>query len=311
MRRSWSPLFTLLVLAVGGCDPPAEVGEPAGIDAAEHDITARASCTKIRVRKSWRLMTSAERAAFLGAVKQLQARPGGQLSIYDGLVKKWGAAVWTFDGYPQFLPWTRKWLRNVELELQKIDPNVTIPYWDWDHDAGSPHLAAVWGTGAFGGNGKAGDCVVDGKFAGYQVKVPQAQAGCLRRDWDLEPALSGFDSIEAVTSYVVGGGGYDEFLNHAIGSTFVTPFVAIGGHMNTKSGAPNDPLGLLVLAQTDRLWHSWQARGGWSNYAKYAGTNKDGTPAALADSIVNYGVSVSSVLDITAHCYAYDTRVGG
>ena len=32
---------------------------------------------------------------------------------------------------PAFLPWHRQFLHKFEQELQKIDPNVTVPYWDW------------------------------------------------------------------------------------------------------------------------------------------------------------------------------------
>lgn len=36
-----------------------------------------------------------------------------------------------WHGHPLFLPWHRAYLYFFELSLQRIDPEVTLPWWDW------------------------------------------------------------------------------------------------------------------------------------------------------------------------------------
>src|SRR2546427_8000749 len=67
-------------------------------------------------------------------------------------------------GNPTFLPWHRELLRRMELDLQAIDSNVTIPYWDWTVDAMA--TSSLWQPDFLGGNGRASDGrVMDGPFA--------------------------------------------------------------------------------------------------------------------------------------------------
>src|SRR5687768_10377927 len=59
---------------------------------------------------------------------------------------------------PAFLPWHRYFCRELELALQTIKPNVTLPYWNWAADAANPAGAALWNTNPaqriyIGGNG--------------------------------------------------------------------------------------------------------------------------------------------------------------
>ena len=34
-----------------------------------------------------------------------------------------------------FLPWHREYLLRFERDLQSINPEVTLPYWEWETDA--------------------------------------------------------------------------------------------------------------------------------------------------------------------------------
>src|SRR5262249_8467372 len=83
------------------------------------------------VRKNQNALTTEERQAFIGAILTLKNtyRPGRTISIFDEyanlhMMGMMGANI--HEG-SAFLPWHRKMLRNFELELQNIDPSVTIP----------------------------------------------------------------------------------------------------------------------------------------------------------------------------------------
>ncbi|PPQ63635.1 hypothetical protein CVT24_004388 [Panaeolus cyanescens] len=75
-------------------------------------------------RKEWRELTDGEKLRFIDAFKKLQMSSSKVApdSVYDVL------------GTPQFLPWHRSLIRQFELELQRIDQDVTVPYWNWTID---------------------------------------------------------------------------------------------------------------------------------------------------------------------------------
>ena len=130
-----------------------------------------------KVRKEIRELTCDEWDRYVRAVNKLFE---GEDNVFvDTMVKK------TFD--PQmnhdhsnynlahsnaetealtFLPWRRAWLRAIELELQKIDPLATIPYWNWALDAEDITGSVVLSPTYFGTTGYAKNeyCLMDGQF---------------------------------------------------------------------------------------------------------------------------------------------------
>jgi tyrosinase len=44
-------------------------------------------------------------------------------------------------GWEEFLTWHRAYLYFFELQLQDIDPAVTLPYWDWTADAANVRIS--------------------------------------------------------------------------------------------------------------------------------------------------------------------------
>ena len=83
------------------------------------------------IRKNQSSLTSAERSAYVSAVKALKAS-----GAYDVFVAEHRAAFLAgpndpAHGGPAFLPWHREYLRRFERALQEFDPNVSLPYWDW------------------------------------------------------------------------------------------------------------------------------------------------------------------------------------
>lgn len=68
-----------------------------------------------------------------------------------------------------FLPWHRDFLLRFESDLQKVSPNIVLPYWDWATDAAlkDPTKSPIWRSDFMGGNGNPdNDFIVEsGTFA--------------------------------------------------------------------------------------------------------------------------------------------------
>ena len=102
---------------------------------------------RLHVRKSVTDLDADEIEDYVEAVDALKNtyREGSTISIYDELVSVHVGAMGMMlpettgpaGGHdaahtlPAFLPWHREYLDRLEAELQKINPNVTLPYWDW------------------------------------------------------------------------------------------------------------------------------------------------------------------------------------
>jgi tyrosinase len=116
----------------------------------------------LRVRKNAKSLTAAEKERFVGALKALKqkASPWSEdVSVYDEFVR-WHSNAFLGDvmpGHlaPAFFPWHRMLNHLFEQELQKVDPTVTIPYWDWATDS-SPD-AYLWQDDFLGGDGDPSD----------------------------------------------------------------------------------------------------------------------------------------------------------
>ena len=102
---------------------------------------------RLQVRKSVTDLTTEEVDALVNAIDTLKDtyREGSTISVYDELVSLHvgvmglmmqeatgpGAGVNGAHTLPAFLPWHREYVSRLEEALQTIDPDVTVPYWDW------------------------------------------------------------------------------------------------------------------------------------------------------------------------------------
>ncbi|PTM88345.1 tyrosinase family protein [Streptomyces sp. VMFN-G11Ma] len=126
------------------------------------------------VRKNVTKLTREEKRRFVNALLELKWR-----GEYEEFVRL-HVAYYTADGEtglraahmgPSFLPWHRRFLLDLEQALQRIDPSVTVPYWDWTRDRSAK--SAPWTDDLLGGNGRPGDRqVVSGPFAYAQGHWP-------------------------------------------------------------------------------------------------------------------------------------------
>ncbi|MFJ6723482.1 tyrosinase family protein [Streptomyces sp. NPDC091281] len=236
------------------------------------------------VRKDVTTLTAAERRRFVRALLELKRR--GEYDAFvrmhiDHYVTDGEGGLRTAHMTPSFLPWHRRFLLELENALRRIDPSVTVPYWDWTRDrsaTGSP-----WTPDLLGGTGRSTDRrVTTGPFAystgAWTLRETITDEDFLTRDLgrsrdpialptaaDVEGALK--DPVYDVSpwnSTVTRG-----FRNRLEGWGTGSGPVAwrnhnrvhrwVGGAM-VGGASVNDPVFWLHHAFVDLLWTRWQNR---------------------------------------------------
>jgi hypothetical protein len=287
----------------------------------------------MNIRKSIYTLSDSQLAAFQAAVNAIKADGSYDDFIHRHHHAMMQATPWQSEAPntalrnsahrgPAFLPWHRYFLREFEKALQRKNPYVTLPYWDWTVDAGNPRGAALWNTGPgrqyVGGDG----LVTSGPFANWTALVDSGGAliprpGGIRRQLgadtrgnpafptaaQVQDALQNFPEYDTERWDVQSTGSFRNRLEGwtATGSESGSQLhnrvhIWIGGDMGPGT-SPNDPVFFLHHGNIDRIWAQWQQRPGSSGYLPVSGgpaghnlgdqmahlTSPDPTPARSLD----------------------------
>ncbi|MCX5126803.1 tyrosinase family protein [Streptomyces sp. NBC_00347] len=227
-------------------------------------------------RKNQATLTATEKSDFVAAVLELKRR-----GRYDSYVTTHNAFITgdtdngerTGHRSPSFLPWHRRFLLQFEADLQSINPNVTLPYWDWTVDRTVD--ASLWGPDLLGGNGRTTDRqVTTGPFAfsggKWPITVRTDTRDYLRRSLGSStaglPTRADVESVLAVGTYDTApwnsssSGSFRNQLEGWVGVNLHNRVhVWVGGNM-AEGMSPNDPVFWLHHCFIDKLWAEWRAR---------------------------------------------------
>ncbi|KAJ1978969.1 hypothetical protein H4R34_003011 [Dimargaris verticillata] len=259
------------------------------------------SCTKPIVRKELRQLSPAERDRYIKATRQLHRSPG-----FDAFPALHRANSDIVHGNAVFLPWHRRYIKEYERALQKIDPKVTLPYWDWTLDSQRPAESPVLSPSFCGGDGDDSGCVGSGPFSHMSMHVPAPH--CLNREFNEgEEGISPWWPVESIRLMAADADSYSairdgiEFGQHGM------VHLGIQGDMSTMH-ASNDPIFFLHHAMIDKLWAVWQGQNPDLAF-DYNGFNADGDEATLDDPLPGYPSPVGSTMDLLSgeYCYQYST----
>jgi tyrosinase len=304
-----------------------------------------AECNKPTVRRDWRSLTDAERTHFIDVQQQLwrqEPDPDTGLSVYDV-----NFTTVHRDNTPfahqvaAFLPWHRRFLRDYETALRTIDPEISLPYWNWAADNTRLNESAIWGDKYFGADGADDDnhFVQIGRYANWTLKLggdlsdPNVnKEHFLRRIWTRgisaprqpgqAPAVPNEDEIAGNITEV--GTDFDAFRrwfepHHGTIHQGVGGFsMEINGDMTAVENSPNEPVFWLHHAFVDRTWWQFQQQGAEARSA-YGGKPNENAALPKDDPVWTDGAKVSDLLspwkvtaesamytDADDYCYTYE-----
>ncbi|ORY04995.1 Di-copper centre-containing protein [Basidiobolus meristosporus CBS 931.73] len=171
--------------------------------AAPVPSTTNNDCSTIVVRKEIRQLSDGERNAFIDAIQKLK-----ESGEYEKLVPIHNDYATTAHITPGFFPWHRYYIRLFESALQRINPDIVLPYWDWSIDSQAPEESEIFKW--FGGNGQGPlQCVTDGPFANWRFRTPNDH--CLRREFNGGDKILAIYSSEALNNMINTINNYDRF----------------------------------------------------------------------------------------------------
>ena len=269
------PLFGFLATARAQEPPPSQwtFSEVDGLSVGMwfqtremiHSTKSDREGPALTVRKEVRELTCSEWQAYVEAVKKFQnSSSWAKYAEAQDASGDRSQLIWDLShsdarqNLYTFLPWHRLWLRNLEKELQKIDPEVAIPYWNWALDSEDPLASPVLSDAYFGGNGdpNTDGCIVDGPFGVKEREEGgKRNSSCVRRALPQDPG--GLLNLAHVKDILVGLDTFEAF------NLCLENCPGMYGYMNIFLGGrgaknPGDPLFLSVLAYVDMLWWTWQ-----------------------------------------------------
>ena len=137
-------------------------------------------------------------------------------------------------GYRRFLPWHRAFLLIFERELRAINPNLSIPYWDWNADGGR----MVGFSNLMG--------IATRRTVGTRLGETPVQG---RVEW--------FANATQINDLISYPGDYYTFAKFLEDNPHNGGHGWIGGDMNSMA-SPSDPAFWFHHAQVDRIWALWQ-----------------------------------------------------
>ena len=302
-----------------------------------------------QVRRNAKSLTATERRRLVEAIKATKQLPSlidPSDNAYDYWVGLHYQAYYD-DAMPAhmasaFGPWHRWFTLLFEQDLQRIDPEITIPYWDWTVDQGRD--AYIWGDDLMGGEGDPDDSwiVKTGPFRQGEWKLGLIDPVSLDQDgsiYDLQRHFGVYisggepqtqlptpaDIAAALALPVYDVAPWDDMSDYS--TTFRNNLEGfrrtpdgdklpsenhnrvhnyIGGPMS-EGASPNDPIFWLHHSFVDMIYAAWQARWQPSSYLPVSGARDHQN---LVDSLWGLpAMTVDRALDHRVLGYVYDREL--
>ncbi|KXN72575.1 Di-copper centre-containing protein [Conidiobolus coronatus NRRL 28638] len=253
----------------------------------------------VRTRPNYLTMSQDDKDKFHNAIKTMNSDAGG--NIYQNFTATHAAVGSGAHGSPGFFVWHRRFIRYFEQALQKVDPSIMLPYWDWTRDSQAPETSQIFANNNMGPNGGTGNggCINTGTFAGWRVQ--SANSGCVARYFSGGRTIRSWTAPEIMDNYLNQNTRYDNFRQQLESSGHALVHTGIGGNNGDMSFmySTNDPIFWIHHGFIDYMWWEWQQR--------HASAARDYPSNPDTARLATYGIPVSSTFDTTSseYCYTY------
>jgi tyrosinase len=217
-----------------------------------------------KVRQSVRNMSAGQVGRFRAAVEKLVARNDNRgFQFFAG----WhGVPLDICQHHDEFfLPWHRGYLWHFELALQDIDPDVTLPWWNWMDEPGIPNAFArkkVDGKPNILASAPIKPLGIP-RQPGWPTRTRRAPAPAVPppgQPGPLGPPLAEVvfpATPRGAWDWIMAANTYNEF-NQRCWRIHDNIHVWVGGEMMSQAWAAFDPLFWVHHSMVDRLWRVWQ-----------------------------------------------------
>ena len=235
----------------------------------------------VRVRKNANKLKTGERDRFLLALAKLNSAAAPAVSAYQTLRNMHvSSANGEEHSGPHFLPWHRSYLLDLERQLQRIDPTVSMHYWRFDEPA--PNVFTRSFMGETRRSPSTASFVTLDPANPLVAWVTDSTPGILRSAsfntlTQAAPGVSGFALLNQAQTLALGNA-YAAFSGME-GSPHGAAHVSFNGWVSSIPTAPKDPLFFMLHANVDRLWALWQwlnKRTNPDDLNTYTPQNRDG-----------------------------------
>ena len=219
------------------------------------------------IRRNITTITTEEQDLFVAAIRLLDtaafvypnnagheaADAGGNITYWDMMeqIHK-DSHVHGVDVHqgPAFIPWHRAMVNHFEELLRRVDPRLSLHYWDWTTD---PRVAAPGRLPILGPNGVMGSANGD---AGVPFQdFESSEGGGHALIWrDLAGGVAAIDS----DAIILGFGNFTQFETAAHQAHDIVHGGYIRGTIGQAHFSFHDPFVFLLHSNLDRLWATWQ-----------------------------------------------------
>ena len=237
-------------------------------------LVGSTTCT-VRIRKNANTLTPGERDRFIAAFAQLNNQGAGPFTNFREMHTNVSSPQ--AHGAPGFLPWHRAYLLDLERELQRIDPSVSLHYWRFDRPA--PNIF----TRDFMGVSDNIGTVFFSATNPLQFWVTDGVQGINRRPFFNTNAAPPGLRTEAET---IGLGANFTAFRVMEGNPHGSAHVSFGGSISSIGTAARDPLFFMLHCNVDRLWAKWQRQNN-NRFNPAQAVAYDNTPSPIGHNLPN------------------------